>query len=348
MGERENLTASIANTIKTYRSGELDRPTPAHVERWANQFTPVNQLPFLREFDHVIRQTFLTKKAVADFLGNLVRNEQLVGKDPKAYWARANVLRIQKNGQSQKEMTGLFAEAVGKQCSLKLSKCGTDAGDYIYLDDVIFSGGRVVTDLQAWIADKAPKNATVHVIVMAYHTLGQFFADKRLTEAAAKSRKTIKVRFWRLIALENRKFQKDNSNVLWPTAIPNDAQVQAYIAAEKKYPWDPRKPGGSLGMFSSEAGRQVLESEFLIAGVKIRSLTQSPRDFVRPLGLGNFGVGFGSLIATYRNCPNNCPLALWWGDPEATSGALHWYPLLRRKTYATLESSSDDGDDLPF
>lgn len=96
----------------------------------------------------------------------------------------------------------------------------------------------------------------------------------------------------------------------------------------------------------AEAGRQLLESEFLIAGVKIRSLIQSPKDFIRPLGCGNFGVGFGSMLVTYRNCPNNCPLALWWGDPEATSGALHWYPLLSRKTYAAPENVFNIFDDL--
>jgi hypothetical protein len=35
-------------------------------------------------------------------------------------------------------------------------------------------------------------------------------------------------------------------------------------------------------------------------------------------------LGFGSLIVTFRNCPNNTPLALWAGDP--------WYPLFPRIT----------------
>jgi hypothetical protein len=181
---------------------------------------------------------------------------------------------------------------------------------------------------------------------MAYHALGQYYADKRLKEAIDNSGKKIQISYWRAIALENRRFQKDSSDVLWPAVIPNDAGVQAYVASEKKFPLDPRKPGGALGVFSSEAGRQVLESEFLIAGVKIRSLTGALNEWYRPLGCGSFGVGFGSLITTYRNCPNNCPLALWWGDPEATSGALHWYPLLPRKTYAAPENVFNDFDDL--
>ena len=63
-----------------------------------------------------------------------------------------------------------------------------------------------------------------------------------------------------------------------------------------------------------------MESELLIAGVSIRDLSQNPKDILPPLAFGPFGLGFGSMLVTFRNCPNNCPLALWWGDPDATSG----------------------------
>lgn len=88
--------------------------------------------------------------------------------------------------------------------------------------------------------------------------------------------------------------------------------------------------------FSSEDGRQLLERELLLAGMQIRSISQNPSPAIRPLGLSPFGVGFGSMIATYRNCPNNAPLALWWGDPKAHSSHpfSHWYPLMQRRTYA--------------
>lgn len=342
MSERDDLLASVANAIKTYREGELPTPTVAHVDRWLRQFTDQNQLPFLREFDHVIRQTFLTKGMVGSFLANLAKNEKLVGgADPKAYWAGANLLRIQKAGQSQKEMVHLFADTLKTQFGLDIANCGRAGGPYIYLDDVLFTGGRVGTDIEAWITKAAPQSATVHVIVIALHTLGHFYTEKRLRTLAEKSGKKIDIQYWRLITLENRKYHKNSSDVLWPANVPSDAAVAAYVAAEEKFPLDPRIAGGPLGLFSSEQGRQLLESEFLLAGVKIRSLTQAPKNFMRPLGFGNFGVGFGSLIATYRNCPNNCPLALWWGDPDAASGALHWYPLLSRKTYSAPENLFD-------
>ncbi len=349
MSERDDLLSSVAKTIKSYRHGEIAKPTPGHVDRWVSQFTPANQLPFLREFNHVIKQTFLTKETVIGFLANLVANEKLAGKDPKAYWARANFLRIQKAGQSQKEMVKLFADALQGQCGLKLDDCGAAGGDYIYLDDVLFTGGRVATDLQAWIKDKAPADAVVHVILMALHTGGHYFiTSKRLRQAISDSGKRIKPTFWRMIELENQRNRRNVSDVLWPAAIPDNADVRTYIESEKRFPLATRDAGntGTVGLFSSDEGRQMLESEFLIAGVKIRSLTQSPKDFIRPLGCSSFGVGFGSLMTTYRNCPNNCPLAIWWGDPEATSGALHWYPLLPRKTYASPENLLNEFQDL--
>ena len=347
MSERDDLLASVAGTVKTYRQGELAEPTLAHVDRWVRQFTPADQVAFLREFDHVMQHTFLTKAEVTAFLSNLVTNAALAGANPATFWARSNFLQIQKAGQSQKEMVSLFGQCLQQQCGLKLANCGQADGAYIYLDDVLFTGGRIATDLEAWITAKAPAKALVHVILMAFHTSGHYFiTSNRLKKAIAASGKDIKIKFWRLLEVENQKNRKDGSGVLWPCAAPTDPAVQAYLATLTRFPLVPRTPGGTLGVFASEAGRQVLEREFLIAGVKIRSLTKSPKEFIRPLGCGGFGVGFGSMITTYRNCPNNCPLAMWWGDPAATSGALHWYPLLSRKTYGAPENVFNDFDDL--
>jgi hypothetical protein len=45
MTERADLISSVADTIQTYRKGELTAPTPEHVDRWLSQFTPAQQLP---------------------------------------------------------------------------------------------------------------------------------------------------------------------------------------------------------------------------------------------------------------------------------------------------------------
>ena len=174
----------------------------------------------------------------------------------------------------------------------------------------------------------------MQVVVAALHTSGAHFVRQRLAKSAKDAGKAIEFHFWRIVEVENRKSCKDDSEVLWPAELPEDQAVQRYLKLSNKYPLEPRNAGGRLGPFSSEAGRQLLERELLIAGVKIRNLSVSPKEILRPLGFSPFGVGFGSMTVTHRNCPNNCPLALWWGDPTATSGPFHWYPLFARKTYA--------------
>lgn len=339
MDERDALLASIAGAIGTYRRGELAEPTPEHVDRWAAQFSAHDNVAFLREFDHVVRRAFLTRADVERFLDGLIANRQLAGADPAVWWSQANLLRLQKVGQSQIEMIEALVSQVEKQCGIVPFSVPT--GDvYLYLDDVLFTGARIAADLEAWIASGAPARAVVHIVVVALHTHGEWQCSERLGRAIGASGKRVDIRFWRSRTLENRLTRKDRSDVLWPTAIPDDAVVADFLGNEGAHRLALRSPGGSSRFFSAEAGRQILEREFLIAGARIKSLSRSSA-FLRPLGCSNFGAGFGSMLVTYRNCPNNCPLALWWGDPKATSGALHWYPLLSRKTNAAAEHAID-------
>ena len=334
MTERSDLLESIANTIKDYRAGEIAAPTPVHVDRWVKQFEKGVQVPLLREMDHVFKKTYLNKETITGFLNGLVKNKKLAGQNPCVFWGKAHFLQIQQNGHSQKEMLELFDKSLDAQCGIRVKGCGEKNGEYIYLDDAMFSGNRVGNDLAAWIEQHAPLTATAHVVVAAIHTGGEYLVGKRLQKVIADSGKKVKINYWRAVIIENRKYYKNDSEVLWPSEIPEDDQVKQYLAKPHKFPFEPRKPGGKLGPFSSEEGRQLLERELLMAGVKIRALSEHPKDIIRPLGFSPFGLGFGSMIVTFRNCPNNTPLALWWGDPEATSGPFHWYPLLPRKTYA--------------
>jgi len=339
MSERIELLNAIASEIKEYRKGEIAEPTPEHVDRWARQFTEENQLSLLREFSHVIKNSFLTQKEVNDFLYGLTKNENLAGKNPKEFWKNANFLDVQQNGQSQKEMLKLFDSHLKSTFEINMAECGSDKGDFIYLDDILFSGQRIQDDLTNWIQNHAPQTCTVHVILVANHASGQFYTKKKLNEIIHGTGKSIKIKYWLLATIENRFSQKNTSNVLWPAVIPNSPDVKTYIDEQKKFPFTPRTVLQPTAFpFSSEAGRQILEREFLIAGVKIRAKSANPKQSMRPLGFSSFGIGFGSTIATYRNCPNNCPLALWWGDPLATEGAFHWYPLLPRKTYTSPEN----------
>jgi hypothetical protein len=197
---------------------------------------------------------------------------------------------------------------------------------YVSIDDVLFSGGRFKHDITNWIKDAAPQKAKLHIITIAYHRLGQWRTENDIKTVAKEAGKSIELSWWRVFEIEDRKAYMASSDVLRPTVVPQDPATVAYVAGLKLDPVF-RTPGqlGALGFFSSEAGRSLLEQQFLVSGVGVRAQCPYLNAYMRPLGNSVMGTtGFGSMIVTYRNCPNNAPLVLWAGDP--------WYPLFPRKT----------------
>ena len=321
MTERRNLLASITNTIKDYRAGEIPEPTPNHVDQWINQFDENVQLPMLRELDHIFKLTYVSKDKALQLL------RQIAGNFSRDFWQEAHILNIQKNGRSQFEIRELFLPILKEQCGYDIDYRGSTGGDFIYLDDAIFTGKRVIDDLLDWLHNHTAENATLHIMVIAVHEFGKYWIreEQNLKHLKTEKEININIRFFNEFIFENRLLYRNQSDVLWPTAeVYSDAYFQ------------PRQPGYRVSrFFTSEHGRQLLEREFLDAGRKIQNFANEPNPMLKPLGFSPFNPGFGSLFVTYRNSPNNCPLALWYGD--LTFPPNHpfskWYPLFPRKTY---------------
>ena len=153
MSHRNDLLGSIASTIKDYRSGEIAEPTPEHVDQWIRQFDEASQVPLLREIDHVLKKTYFSEADVTAFFARQIKHKQLAGDSPCDFWRSAHFLDIQRDGHSQTEIRELFGEALNSQCGFATEDCGSAGGAFIYLDDVLFSGGRIGTDLSTWIAN---------------------------------------------------------------------------------------------------------------------------------------------------------------------------------------------------
>ena len=304
MTERRDLLTSIAHSIRDYRAGEIPEPTPDHVERWIRQFDADVQVPMLREFDHVFKRTYVSKAKVQRLLDSVISNF------PCDFWRGAHILDIQQQGSSQTEIRNLIVPILKEKCGSDIEYRGSQEGTYVYLDDAIFTGERVIRDLTAWIRESAPQAADVHIMSIATHKYAEYrieTGDNYFGET--KREKGINIHMWRFkaFAFENRRAYRDESDVLWPIA-------EVYDSA----PFLPRTPLQQVSrVFSSEQGRELLEREFLEAGRKIRGFANDPSPRLKPLGFSPFEPGFGSLFVTYRNCPNNCPLALWYGDPTS-------------------------------
>lgn len=333
--EFKELLKSIAETIQDYRADERagifgpPEPNAEHVETWINQFDEDVRLPILQELNHVLERTYLSRTTVDDFLGMLVTNEKLVGESPAEYWSNVNLLDIQLGGSSQHVMLEKFKEMISLRAGVEHTSEGHLDETFIYIDDASFSGGRVKNDLQAWIETDAPENAKVEIIVLAFHRSGQYWAKKELTKVAKKCGKNIKFTWWRRDEVENRITYRNSLDVLCPAEVPDDDAVRAYYEEinEEDRPVRFRQTGGlgTCGFFSTEEGRALLENEFTKKGVEIRNMCPNLDEYQRPLGRILFNsFGFGSLLVTHRNCPNNSPLVFWVGAP--------WYPLFPRVT----------------
>lgn len=326
MSERQTLLTAIAQTIQDYRDGSLPKPITDHVDRWVQQFDVGVQLPILREVDHVLKNTYFSKEKVSKFLRGAILTAKLTGPNPKEFWRSANFLDIQGGGASQTDMLALFSEVLREEFGIGIEDCGQGNDVFIYLDDGIFTGNRVMRDLEGWVRDLAPAQATVHVICIVLHSGGQYYANGRIQTAVKAAGKKVDITWWRAIELEDRRAYSASADVLRPTAIPDDQAVRDYVAGMKHQP-TLRAPGspGAAGLFSSDAAKILLEQEFLKVGVRIRQMCPDLGDTQRPLGHMTLEtLGFGSLIVTYRNCPNNAPLAFWVDAP--------WYPLFPRTT----------------
>jgi hypothetical protein len=325
---------ALAKLLSTYRQGEIVAPDADHVERWVNQFDPADRVPLLEELHHVWSKLFLRQDLMQKFLARKTKEATLTGADPEAFWKSATVLDIQAKGESQRDMRRLFSAELKAALGLDIDACGGGL-NFVYFDDVLFTGDRVKADLRNWM-QTAPNGATAHVVLVGAFTLGKYLAERDLKAAALAGGKGITFRFHQVVEFENRKAHRNDSIVLWPTSLPPEAV--GYDQGNTGFL--PRTAGTTTKLFSSPDRRNLIEQAMLKAGLKIRGFSATPSAILRPLGYGPFGVGFGSLVLTYRNCPSNAPLALWWGDPTKPSWhpLSKWYPLVPRRTYGGDEN----------
>lgn len=326
--ETNPLALSIANTVKDYRVGDLTAPTALHVCRWVSQFDSALQLQILHEMDRLLKVTYITKDDTIGFLRGLLTNTELSGNAPRQFWQAANFLDIQLGGNSQSEMITMFSELMKEDMGLQIVRNKTTKGPFIYLDEISFTGNRVRNDLNEWVKNDAPSSSVVHVIVVASHSGGEWYAKRSVQETAAKCQKVVSLKWWRATDLEERKKYSNTSDVFRPSSLPSDARTLEYVRMLEATGYPPAlRDAGKMGkchVFDTEAGRHLLEQAFWTAGLEIRRKCTNLKETHRPLGYSSLAtLGFGSTVLTFRNCPNNCPLALWAGDP--------WYPLFARK-----------------
>ena len=121
-----------------------------------------------------------------------MRYEPLTGHEPEGFWPAVHFLKIQGAGRSQRDMLEMFGVVLQEELGVSIGECGTEPSSFLYLDDGIFSGNRLLSDLAAWIQADAPPKARVDVICMALHLGGQWYARR----SASRQLRGMQARLW--------------------------------------------------------------------------------------------------------------------------------------------------------
>lgn len=348
---RDGFIDSLAQLISDYREGEIPRPGGEHVDRWVSQFDRALQNDILRELLHLLQRTYFNRRYVRNSMSELVMDESLVGREPITFWRNTRVLNIQTGGRSQGDLVGILQKTLLETMSITMSGVGDGLPkQYLYLDDLLCTGITAVTDIGNWIRLHAPAKASVVVACLAAHRLAVWQVRAELRRIAAETGKSISISVYARMYLENRKRFRHMSDTFWPTFDIDDDSYKRRSDSGIQASWLPRDAGGSgsLALFASEAGRQLLEQQFVLKGAKLRAQCQYPAPNLRPLGFGFFGFGFGCPVVTFRNCANTTPLVLWWGAREAPAShpLSAWYPLFpRRSRDAGIRKGGQQTDD---
>lgn len=324
MNGRKALIAQLISIAADYRIGSGITFNENHVTNWLSQFPEHAQDDLLRELNFVLSKTYLKKTQLQNFIETRIIHPHTKPTMNTGVFSNSTLLEIQGAGNSQRDCNSIFKTLLHRNAGIDISTNNLNAKNQIYIDDVIYSGQRMRTDISKWIEKSAPQQCNLYIMAHSIHRLALWYSTNYIEQKIKESKKIITLRWIHNELIEDRLALTNSSDVLRPVAGDNGQTVNDYIRSMTKPPTY-RSPGsvGGRGFFSSDSGRQLLENEFLKAGAHIRKICPYFKVQHRPLGYMSLeSLGFGTMIVTYRNCPNNSPLALWAGHP--------WYPLFPR------------------
>ncbi len=315
---------TIANYLDQYQNRFYDYSHNEHIERWISQFN--NQDIIINELAHIMDKVFIEEHNETTFFENLLQNPKIIADiGPSGSYS---ILNIQRNGISQtiysRKMQEVFKNVLDEDVPIN----DFTKSVLIYVDDFMFSGMKARHDILNLFEENEKKK--VVYIFIGIHSNATYYLSK--TFKNEKINNTV----WRCIPFENTLFKKDFSDVFWPkNNIRYYQEVinykERYLDRDLELRSDSSTSIGSLELFTSSENREIIENEFLLAGIKI--INECNTD-IPPLGVSAFkGIGFGGTAMSYRNIPNNTPICLWWGNPTNSGGLGNWYPLMMRRVY---------------
>ncbi len=337
------LAENIYEIIKDYRNDDGIQLTIENITEWAGQFGDDAEF-MLNELNHIIPKVYLSKenakKCISNHLKQLIKDYNY--DSPSAFLIETEFLDLQRDGKSQKIILELIEEVLESEYGESYKKYITfPKVNFIYFDDVLATGGTIGRYLIEWLSledDKGTPNAdkvlngsnklSVHLFCL--HTWGHSFQKFRIKKEFTDSIDS-KIKWYKNFEIENHvKWNNQSLNIAIPTKDqPTNAKVYlANLPAEKylDYAYRKEQAPSKEDFFTSPKNRIIYENLLLQKGLSIIDMIKGEvKPNIRPLGFvhPNYKTyGLGTHFFTWRNVPNNSPLAFWW---EAQGH--NWKPL---------------------
>lgn len=337
--EREESIRRIIAVSGGYRQGEIGAFDAEHVGRWADQFQTAHQDIILKETATMLEKYYISKDAAKTQLRILFA---AMPREDIANRTVGDVQFLQTQGEtkSQHDLLVLANEVLREEYGLSIDRCGgTDT--YMYLDDCVYTGNKWRYDIRYSLElDEAQDGFTVVSYHLALFSEGFEYASGHIDSQLARRNATLKPVRWHWY--NNARFGDERLDIFFPDYVPGNGQIDAFIRHAHELcdqrGWGRRtlfrKTPASTNIFTSAHSKHIVEQAFLAAGARMFCAAANPAASMRPMGFEVLStIGFGSPVVTWRNIANNCPLALWYGDPAyGTDHPLGvWYPLFPRK-----------------
>ena len=366
--EVQKLEQSISAIIKDFRQGTVGIDLNSdHVHKWVSQFDVDAQKVILEETLQIFQKWYFNRTKIGQFLDEIVQSVVQDENQENAPEVFKNIvfLDMQEKGKSQTDLVQMLQTLVKKKynCNVNIqSQVSSGNKHYIYIDDGLFTGSRLIKDLTRCV-ELASENTKIDIWYLISCESGQSYSERKLKSIVEEKNINIKINV--MNEIHNIKtIEKVNDvsvwyprqDCLWPNENLDDVPIiknyktslERALGKEKPIPYFYRtnRLTYTPGIFMSMKNRDIVECAFLKKGIEIVQKCKTEKGMY-PLGYNLYpSAGFGSFCATDLNVSNTCPLVLWWGNVTKKGNILdNWYPLLPRRTN---EYSIGFSDEMPY
>ena len=227
--QMHRLEESIADKIKNYQKHlnnlELN---DEHVDRWISQFPEDERIVVLTETDSLLAHNYIRKKSIKRFFDEIWSARDIIGTGSILEINKIQFLNIQREGNSQNRLVSLLEKYYLKKKGIMINRNNHSCTQkYIYLDDCMFTGFRLLKDIDYWLENLNPNSGTqLDIIFIGMYNRNFDYVNEKVKKKC--SEKSISINFYWMYSYNNDLKNTLPCDVLWPQYV-NDEHVNNYM-----------------------------------------------------------------------------------------------------------------------